>query len=70
MNRYELQAMIYASSQLLKLVYSTKECSSCWCVTCSYNAICEAARLTHKLLEHQDIKLMRDTKVELKDDND
>lgn len=57
MTRKELQAMLYASTQLLKLIYDTKECLEGWCNTCDYNAICEAARLTHKLMEHQDTKL-------------
>lgn len=57
MTRKELQAMMYASHQLLKVIYDTKECLKGWCNTCDYNSICEAARLTHKLMEHQDIKL-------------
>lgn len=69
MTRNELQTMIDTSNKLLKQIYSTRECSDGWCSTCNYNAICEVARLIHKLLELQDTKLMRNAKGELKDDN-
>ena len=57
MTRKELQVILYASTQLLKLIHDTKECLEGGCVMCEYNAICKTARLTHQLLEYQDTKL-------------
>lgn len=50
----ELQAMLNDSDRLLKRIYETEECGKSGCdARCSYNAFCEAAHITFKLIKRQ-----------------
>ena len=54
MKQNELQAMLHDANQLIKRIYETKECGKSGCdARCSYNAICEAAHMTYKLIKRQ-----------------
>ena len=54
MKQNELQAMLHDANQLIKRIYETKECRKSGCdARCSYNAICEAAHMTYKLIKRQ-----------------
>lgn len=67
--RNELQAMLDDADQLLKRIYETKECANSGCdARCSYNAICEVAHITYKLIKRQ--ADLYNIKRSVKDDND
>ena len=54
MKQNELQAMLHDANQLIKRIYETKECGKSGCnARCCYNAICEAAHMTYKLIKRQ-----------------
>ena len=54
MKQNELQAMLHDANQLIKRIYETKECGKSGCdARCRYNAICEAAHMTYKLIKRQ-----------------
>lgn len=54
MRRNELQAMLHDANQLIKRIFETKECGKSGCdARCRYNAICEAAHTTYKLIKRQ-----------------
>lgn len=68
MRRNELQAMLHDANQLIKRIYETKECGNSGCdARCRYNAICEAAHMTYKLIKRQ-VDLYN-IKRSVKDDN-
>lgn len=50
----ELQEMLHDTNQLIKRIYETVECGKSGCdARCRYNAICEAAHMTYKLIKRQ-----------------
>ena len=50
----ELQAMLNDANRLIKRIYETKECGKSGCdARWRYNAICEAAHMTYKLIKRQ-----------------
>lgn len=54
MNKIELEAMLHDANQLIKRMYETQECRLSGCdARCRYNAICEAAHMTYKLIKRQ-----------------
>ena len=54
MRRDELQAMLHDANQLIKRIFETRECGKSVCdAYCRYNAICEAAHMTYKLIKRQ-----------------
>ena len=54
MKRKELQAMLHDANQLIKRIYETQECRNSRCDSrCRYNAICEEAHMTYKLIKRQ-----------------
>ena len=54
MKQNELQAMLHDANQLIKRIYETQECGKSGCdARCRYNAICEAAHMTYKLIKRQ-----------------
>lgn len=54
MKQNELQVMLNDSNRLLKRIYETEECGKSGCnAQCRYNAICEAAHMTYKLIKRQ-----------------
>ena len=54
MKQNELQAMLHDANQLVKRIYETNECRNSGCdARCRYNAICEAAHMTYKLIKRQ-----------------
>ena len=68
MKRNELQAMLHDANQLIKRIYETNECRKSGCdARCSYNAICEAAHMTYKLIKRQ--AELYNLKRSVKDDN-
>ena len=68
MEQNELQAMLHDADQLIKRIYETKECWNSVCdARCRYNAICEAARMTYKLIKRQ--VDLHNIKRSVKDDN-
>lgn len=68
MRRNELQAMLNDANQLIKRIYETKECGNSSCdARCRYNAICEAAHMTYKLIKRQ--LDLYNIKRSVKDDN-
>ena len=68
MKRNELQAMLHDANQLIKRIYETNECGNSGCnARCRYNAICEAAHMTYKLIKRQSD--LYNIKRSVKDDN-
>ena len=68
MSQNELQSMLNDSSRLLKRIYETEECRKSDCdERCRYNAICEVAHITYKLIQRQ-VDLYN-IKRSVKDDN-
>lgn len=54
MKQNELQEMLHDANQLIKRIYGTNECRNSGCdARCRYNAICEAAHMTYKLIKRQ-----------------
>ena len=54
MKQNELQAMLHDANRLIKRIYETKECGKSGCdARCRYNAICEAAHMTYKLIKRK-----------------
>ena len=54
MKQNELQAMLHDANQLIKRIYEAQECGKSGCdARCRYNAICEAAHMTYKLIKRQ-----------------
>lgn len=54
MKQNELQAMLNDANQLIKRIHETQECGNSGCdARCRYNAICEAAHMTYKLIKRQ-----------------
>ena len=54
MKQNELQAMLNDANRLIKRIYETQECGKSGCnAQCRYNAICEAAHMTYKLIKRQ-----------------
>lgn len=54
MKQNELQAMLHDANRLIKRIYETQECGKSGCdAWCRYNAICEAAHMTYKLIKRQ-----------------
>ena len=54
MKQNELQEMLHDANQLIKRIYETQECRVSACdERCRYNAICEAAHMTYKLIKRQ-----------------
>lgn len=68
MKQNELQEMLHDANQLIKRIYETQECRKSGCdERCSYNAICESAHMTYKLIKRQ-VDLYN-IKRSVKDDN-
>ena len=68
MKQNELQAMLHDANRLIKRIYETQECRKSACdARCCYNAICEAAHMTYKLIKRQ-VDLYN-IKRSVKDDN-
>lgn len=68
MKQNELKAMLHDANQLIKRIYETKECGKSGCdARCCYNAICESAHMTYKLIKRK-VDLYN-IKRSVKDDN-
>lgn len=68
MRKNELQVMLHDSNQLIKRIYETQECRKSGCnELCCYNAICEAAHMTYKLIKRK--ADLYNIKRSVKDDN-
>ena len=64
----ELQAILHDANQLIKRIFETKECRKSGCnARCRYNAICEAAHMTYKLIKRK--ADLYNIKRSVKDDN-
>lgn len=67
MNRIDVQAMLYHSGQIRKILFESRECRNNHCDTCGYFELCETNTVLYGLITHEANKY--NVKGELKHDN-